>query len=189
MIQWLCLIAIPMSVRFVPYPMKDIFLVGGNEDLLQSNLNSDVYAYLPLQVLVISDKIYLWGNFSNEQNIQRGEEILEINGMSSSDLLKAMLELTPSDGDISSYAYRKIEDRFSTLHYFSIDQAPQYSIKVKDKTGQERHVQIQALVRSKLIENLKEYYADDIKKANEKEDAFYTLETKDGYSVLTLPSF
>ncbi len=165
------------------------FKIGSRDDVLRKGILSDSYAYLPLQVKIIAGRLFVIGNFSDEQHIDQGDEILTINGMSAQSILEKLLELTPSDGEISTYAHRKIEDGFPTLYYFHIQQTKTFEISLLDKNKKERTVHIKALVRSDQIKNLKKYYSKEKPESSSVNESFHSFEINDTYALLKLPSF
>jgi C-terminal processing protease CtpA/Prc len=165
------------------------FLVGNQETVFNQGINKNQYAYLPIQIKIVAGRLFVYGDFSNEQLTNRGDEIIAINGLKSSQILDSLLAFTPSDGYIKSYAYRKIESNFSVRYYFHIQQTNNFEITLLDAQQQEKKIALQALVQSKQIENLKKYYPNNNKKKSTDDEGFYTLEIKDNYSYLKLPSF
>lgn len=54
--------------------------------------------YLPLQLMIIDQKLYVLGDCSEEQTVPKGAEILSINGKSTRQLLDSMARYIPADG-------------------------------------------------------------------------------------------
>ncbi len=164
------------------------FKVGDQNDVFRRGILENIFAYLPIQVKIISGRLFVVGDFSNEQLLDRGDEIIAINGMSWTAILKKLVELTPSDGHILTYAHRKIEDRFSSLYHFHIQQSDTFRITLLNNNNLERTVHITALVRADQIDNLKKHYPTSNSQDSEKEE-FYTLNVNGNYAYLKLPSF
>lgn len=164
------------------------FKVGNRNDAFNKGILNNEKGYLPIQVKIVSGQLWVYGDFSNEQLLKRGERIMTINGIQSNDILNRFLELTPSDGNIETYAYRKIEDKFSLLFYFHIEQSDAFTISLLDENQNERTITIQALVTSDQIGNIKKYYPkEDTPTA--KTEGFYELKLESTYAYLKLPSF
>lgn len=165
------------------------FKIGSRDDRIRKGIMANTAAYLPLQVTIISGRVFVVGDFSNEHSIGEGEEITAINGIKMPLLLEKLLEVTPSDGEILTYAHRKIQDRFSVLFYFHIEQADTFEITLLDENKKERRVTINALVRSDQIKNLEKNYVVRNKESSSTAEGFYSLAINDTYALLTLPSF
>ena len=165
------------------------FLIHDWEDELHKGFANDTYSYLPIQVKVIANKLYLYGDFSDEQQLKRGDEITNINGMTSQQILEKLVQHTPSDGAIITYAHRKIEDRFNILYYLYVQQPESFEITYKESNELERTTTYKALTQSHLISNLKEFYPPEQRSTAVKDDGFYALTFDEQYATLTLPSF
>ena len=165
------------------------FGIGTREDTLRQGILSDAFTTIPIQVRIFSDRLFIVADFSNEQVLAKGDEILTVNGMSSNSILKKLLDVTPSDGEIRSYAFRKIEGGFPSKYHYFIEQTETFELTILDEEGKERTANLRGLVLSEQIKNVEKYYGDRKKKSAADEDGFYTLDINDDYALLTLPSF
>ena len=164
------------------------FKVGDRNDVFRKGILENTHPYLPIQVKIISGHVFVLGDFSNEQLLNRGDEVIAINGIRNELILNNLLELTPSDGDILTYAYRKIEDGFASMYHFYIQQTDTFNITLRTKNYKEKIVRITALVRSDQLDNIKKYYPRNKTKTPDTE-GFYTLDINDNYAYLKLSSF
>ena len=164
------------------------FQIGNKEAVFNQGISTNQYAYLPIQIKIVAGRFFVYGDFSNEQLTQRGNEILAINGLDRATILNTLLACTPADGHILSYAYRKIEGNFSARYYFHIQQVDSFNIQLLDAQQQEKTITIKALVQAAQIENIKKYYPSHNKNTTE-EEGFCTFEVKANYAYLKLPSF
>lgn len=162
--------------------------IGDWDDTVHVGFSKDGYTYLPLKVKVVEDRLYVDKDYSNEQGIDTGSEIITINGLEANLILNKLLETTPSDGSIKTYAYRKIEEGFPWRYYLYVQRPDTFNITFRTNSQEVRKVSITALDRSQQIENFKKYYPkkEDHKSAM---DRFYTLDIQANYALLTLPSF
>lgn len=165
------------------------FVLGDRDDALRQGILSNTYGYLPLQVQIRGGKVLVAANFSDEQNVTKGDEILAINGVPIEDILSELMTVVPSDGNITTYASRKIEDGFASLYHYHIERSDSFEIQVKDENAVEKTVTVAALVRSKQIENLKTFYPKNPAASSDKAAGFYTLQIETDYAFLQLPSF
>lgn len=165
------------------------FALGDWEDAVHKGIPDNNYAYLPVSIKIVSGRLYVWKDYSNEKQLNHGDEIRSINGLETASILSKLLSATPSDGNILTYAYRKIEDGFPWLYYFQFQQSDTLEIASIDQNGEHKTVTIKALVRSDQVVNYRKYYPDT-DPANESESAgFYKLSYTDDYALLSLPSF
>ncbi len=69
----------------------------GEPNYWLNNLKKD-RRYLPLQLVVINQKLYVLGDCSEEQIVPKGAEILSINGKPARQLLDSLARYIPADG-------------------------------------------------------------------------------------------
>lgn len=69
----------------------------GEPNYWLNNLKKDRW-YLPLQLTVIDQKVYVLGDCSEEQTVPKGAEILSINGKPTWHLLDSLARYIPADG-------------------------------------------------------------------------------------------
>jgi len=71
---------------------------------------TDSVRHFPFKIYYSDDKIYIEENYSDNNLLIRGTEILSINDKTSSTLVKDLLQLITSDGQNSSYKYSQINN-------------------------------------------------------------------------------
>lgn len=164
------------------------FSLGSWSDPVHSGFVNNEYKYLPLSVNVIDGKLFVWLDYSDEKALKRGEEIVSINGLTSSQILSKLYAFTPSDGEITSYVDRNIEMGFSWMYYFYVDQPEVFQLEVLDLNGNKRELSINSMIREMQFENLANYYPE---RAQEEPETthFYSLSFENDIAYLTLPSF
>jgi len=165
------------------------FVLGSWSDTVHAGFLANRYHYMPLSVKVVQGKLYVWADVSDEQALQQGEEILSINNTKTKAIFEAIYKAHPADGIITTYVDRKIEQGFSWLYYFYVEQPNAFELRVKDSTGSVRKVTIKALTRELQLSNVNKYYPDTKKGNGNAPDAFYTLTYEGNAAYLTLPSF
>jgi hypothetical protein len=162
------------------------FSLGNWTDTVHSGFMQNRFAYLPISVSILEDKIYIWSDFSDEQELKRGDQILSINGLKAPEILAELYTVTPSDGDILTYPRKTIELGFSWMYYLYVSQVDQHEIVVKGQGGVSNTTFIRALNRDKLMDNYGKYYPKD---ESAEEGSFYQLKFENETAILTLPSF
>jgi hypothetical protein len=89
--------------------------------------------YLPIEIKIIENKIYISKVLVESKSLAVGLEILSINNVSASQYIKSNLNRYPSDGRILSRKYQNLEKNFSIdysrFHYTSGN----FKIEVEDK--------------------------------------------------------
>ena len=164
------------------------FSVGTWEDNVHSGFIDNEYRYLPISVKVLQGRLILWLDNSMEQSLNRGDEILSINGLTAKDILDKIYKNAPSDGSIKTYVDRNIERGFSWMFYLYVHRPDTFTLEIKNTSGLVKEQQIQALTRETQFDNYARFYPDRAN-ANEGEDAFFILKHEEEASYLTLPSF
>ena len=164
------------------------FSIGDRNDYYSRGILENTFTYLPIQVKIIAGELFVVGDFSHEQQLDRGDRIIAINELKSTAILNQLLEMTPSDGDIKTYAYRKIEDRFASLFYYHIERPKTFSVTIRDKNQNEKTYTVEALSRADQISNIKKYYP---KEDNQQSDieGFYAITIAENYAYIKFPSF
>lgn len=85
--------------------------------------------YLPLQLKFISNKAYVLKNYNTVDLIGPGSEIISINQHAISDIVKTIFNMIPSDGNIRTAKYRRLDEEFPELFYQYLSQADSFDIK------------------------------------------------------------
>lgn len=164
------------------------FNIGDRNDNFYKEIGDNTKVSLPVQIKIIGARIFVYGDFSNEQLLNRGDEIIAINGIKSKSILNKLMEVTPSDGNIETYAFRKIEDKFSSIYYYHIQQSDSFTITFLNKDNKKNSISIEALTTKDKINNIKKYYSPEVIQSNESE-SFYTFTIDSNHAYLKLPSF
>lgn len=165
------------------------FAIGSWNDTPHSGFTANTYRYLPVGVQITNNKIYLWNDYSNENQLERGDEITSINGKSSSEILAQLMRFTESDGNIEGYAYWLIRSGFNWRYYLYIESPETFEINYKKlNTGEEDQVTIQALTNEDLLANYRKKNPTQ-EKAEESVKDVYELDFNQTYAVLKLKSF
>ena len=165
------------------------FALGDWSDTVHVGFGKNRYKYFPISVKILSNKIFVWEDYSNEQELTKGAEILSINGLSSSDIISQLDGFLPSDGTIKTYAHKKITIGFAWMYYLYVAQPELFEIDFKLLNGDKKSVSIEAINISKQRTNYQTYVTLKSDTNDLEADIFYTLTHEEGISFLTLPSF
>ena len=99
------------------------------------SLSSDYWEYMtkarkyfPMQLKFISNKAYLLKNYSSDELIPTGSEIISINHTLISEITKMISTMISSDGNIQTAKYRKLDEDFSQLYFLYVNPADSFDI-------------------------------------------------------------
>ncbi|WP_416866371.1 MAG: S41 family peptidase [Imperialibacter sp.] len=163
------------------------FNLGDWADVAHKGFVDNTYKYMPLSVKVIGDRMFVWINSANSEELQRGDEILSINGRASADVIASMLPYIPSDGHIETYQLKSLTMGFPWMYYLYVEQPETFAIEYK-RQGQRSTVTIEALTREGWMTN----YQRRKPAAPEEEPDIrqvYEWEIKESLAVLKLKDF
>lgn len=187
------------DLQFYPFPIKlaesvkeGHTLIGSSSDtvthIFKGFLNGDI-KYFPLSILKIKGKVKIWGNFSPDSTILRGDEIISINGRGISSIIDQIKSYMITDGDIQSSKEYKAINNFASSYYWFIDQPKSFKIDlISVQDNSRRQVEIPAISRSEMIE-WRDKRFDKVEPGEVNISNVYEFIIKDDVAVLTLKSF
>ena len=144
----------------------------------------DKQGVLPLEVKILNEKIYVLKNLSSSQDVQAGSEILSINGIFSSGLLKDFREKQNADGYGMNFKDRIIERDFKWKFATFINQPDSFKIELKDyKTENKKNVTVPSLSNEVITQRLKQF------KLPVEKPLSFVIDKNNGVAVLRLSSF
>lgn len=165
------------------------FGLGDWNDTIHKGIPLNSYFYLPLDVKVLDGRIMIWRDYSTEQELIEGAQILSINGISAEDILTKLYEATPTDGINTTWATSIIDIGFPWMYYFYIEQAEKFVLSVQTTEGTAVSTELLPLTKLQQTENYWKYVLPDLPPETEEEETFYSLRHGANYTLLTLPSF
>lgn len=167
------------------------FAMGNWEDAVHKGIPNSTYKYLPISIIIVSGKMHVWGDYSNEEPFTMGDEILSINDMAVQEILEELYQFLPTDGEITAYTNRTISIGFQWYYYFFIAQSEKFKIKFKSfEEGKIKTTTVQALYKKEQIAVYSNRYsASNAEKAEESIDDFYKLTFEKNHAFLRLKSF
>jgi hypothetical protein len=162
--------------------------IGTKNDAFYRGFLKGDFKSLPLTVQFLGERAYVWNNLSRKDALERGDEILSINGRSMAEIRTLIFQYTNSDGYINSFKQRRLSKELSARYFWFIEQASQFIIEYR-KQGSEntKTVQLEALTRTEMSEwSIKRSLK---KKAPKGINAVYSLVLERDIATLTLRSF
>jgi len=163
------------------------FNLGDWTDVAHKGFVDNTYKYMPLSVKVIGDRMFVWINSANSEELQRGDEILSINGRASADIIASMLPYIPSDGHIETYQLKSLTMGFPWMYYLYVEQPEAFAIEYK-RQGKRSTVTIEALTREGWMANYQQRKPAATEEATGVQEV-YEWEIKESLAVLKLKDF
>lgn len=165
------------------------FGIGDWSDTVHQGISKSIYKYLPVKVKVLNDQLYVWQDYSNEQQLKKGQEIITINDLPAASIIQDLRKFIPCDGMIRTYANKQIELGFGWMHYLYIAQPDNFRISIKTQSGQVLESDIAALTLEEQRNNARKLQAQAGGKGDQGGRMFSELKHEENYSILKLPSF
>ena len=91
--------------------------------------NAKKKAYFPMQLKFIEGKAYVLKSFSTHELVPPGSEIYSINDRPVSSIIDKIFSMIPSDGNIRTAKYKKLDEDFSELYFQCIGPYDEYKIE------------------------------------------------------------
>lgn len=127
--------------------------IGTKEDAFYRGLLKGNFKSLPLGVQFLGSRAYVWNNLSRELVLERGDEILSINGRSMEEIRKLIFQYTNSDGDIETFKQKRLSKELSARYFWFIEQPNHFVIEYRNRHSESiKVVQLEALTRTEMSE-------------------------------------
>jgi len=150
----------------------------------------------PFFIKIIDDHLYIDNNLSDDTTLNRGDEILEINGNSARKVLSVLLPTIHTNGYIETFRKRNLEqysmnqtyNRFMVHYALFIGTPDTFTLKIKRYShSQSETINVAALTTKKIFEHYWRRYStvNDPKKRKENPLQFDILNSKTAYLRLS----
>ena len=106
---------------------------------------------MPMHIKVIKRRMYCLTNVSENQALQPGNEILQINHLKVDSLLKLMTYYVPGDGYIDEARFTRVQRYFPYFYTLYIAQPKQYKITFLNKQHQQQTITLDAVPLAKVF--------------------------------------
>ena len=149
---------------------------------------------LPFTFRIIDQKIFVHQNLSNESQLQSGDQIISIDGVSAEKILSSLLPYVNSDGNNDGKRYFELQvfgqdnyNAFDIFYPLVFEVGNNIEIKISTyESQQEKSFSLSPLTRKERFQRLSERYGKQI----ESYDDYWKFEIKeDKVGVLTLGTF
>lgn len=161
------------------------YAVGNWNDTIHRGIPENTASYMPIAVKIIEGRLFVWVDLSTAGELERGEEILSINGQAVQRILEQLYLCTPGDGNIQSYLDRTLEGGFNWRYHLNVEQPDSYELSLRSPKGGSRVVVLEALTNEKQIEN---YYSRN-KKSTEADPPVFEFDIDGEVAQLKMRSF
>lgn len=111
---------------------------------------------LPLDIKILGNQMYVLRNFSNNQLLSEGSQIVKINGTHAHDLLVDFRSKSIGDGYNTTFKDRTIENDFRWKYATFINQPDNFEIELKDSQTNKIKTFLVAAISNELIVQKKE---------------------------------
>lgn len=135
------------------------YVKDGHNYLLPSQALQKQYAeqalYFPLNFIEYGGKIYITQNFSENSNLQTGDEILTINGQKAMDIFNQLVAHQVRDGDDLLYPKYISQTYFRSYYGFLFGFPPVYKLELMKAGAKKTEVSINALPLAQIKQKRK----------------------------------
>jgi C-terminal processing protease CtpA/Prc len=142
---------------------------------------------MPFKLLFIDKKAYLFRNYSEDEGIDLGGEVLSINGHPMPEILGKMLAVQPSDGQNVTSKYRRLESTTAFGRQFISHYGITTSFHIvflSPTDGTKKEIRVQGINQDKLMQIFRERYPDAASDRPPIE-----LEYREDVAILTIRTF
>jgi len=142
---------------------------------------------IPFKLLFIDGKSYLFRNYSEDEDLKLGGEVVSIDGHPMSEILEKMLAVQPSDGHNLTSKYRRLENtktfgRQFTQHYGATTSF--HIVYLSPTDGTKKEMQVKGLKQEDLMHIFSQRYPEVARDLPPIE-----LEYREDVAILTIRTF
>ncbi|MGD8539208.1 MAG: S41 family peptidase [Candidatus Aminicenantes bacterium] len=142
---------------------------------------------MPFRLLYMEGRAYLLRNYSDDEDVEMGGEVVSINGHPMPEILKNMLAVQPSDGRNVTSKYRRLESTTTFgrryLQLYGLTTA--FNIVYLSPTdGKKKEIRVKGIKREELTKRFNQRYPDIARQRPPIE-----LEYRGDVAILTIRTF
>jgi hypothetical protein len=142
---------------------------------------------IPFKLLFIDKKAYLLRNYSDDEDVEMGGEVVSINGHPMSEILEKMLAVQPSDGRNVTSKYRRLESTTTFgrryLQFYGLTTSLNI-VYVSPTDGKKKNIRVRGIQREELTKRFNQRYPDIARQSPAIE-----LEYRGDVAILTIRTF
>ncbi len=140
---------------------------------------------IPLALKFIDNKIFIYQNYSTDNSITDGDEVISLNGIDSKTILARLRSLVTADANIKGFLNRRIELEYKELLSLLFNLPATYSLTIKKLNGISRAVTLRGSTMDSISLMAKNKYPQSIPPLKFE---FFVSENKD-HAILTIRDF
>ncbi|MFK7903743.1 MAG: S41 family peptidase [Chitinophagales bacterium] len=145
--------------------------------------------HFPFDIYEHQEKLYVLRNLSENETIQAGDEILEINGKNAIEVYQQLTDSWTKDGDNTTFPARIVSHDFSEFYAHVLGTPDVFTLKIKQGSQVKNH-EVQGLLISEMRKISQERYKHDKRPwYNDVVSPPMSLKIQDEIATLTIPSF
>lgn len=115
-----------------------------------TSYNNSKGKFLPFTVNYIGGKLYVIENCSGDTSIERGEEIVSINGEATAVVMSRLLERQIRDGYNQTYPVWILNHYFPSYYSFTYGQPPQFKLELRNNKNETYRKEVAALTKDSI---------------------------------------
>ena len=152
----------PFAVRLAAATNEGHMQIGSSSDTVTSIFRGFFdrsFEFIPLSVRYVNGEVRVWGNFSPDSAVQRGDRILRINGQPVEDIVQVLKSFAITDGHIPTAKRHKVIDNFGAYYFWFYERPQQFEISYQSYRSDElKTTTIPAIHRDSMISWRNERY-------------------------------
>jgi hypothetical protein len=117
---------------------------------MSSRYNYKLGRFLPFEVRGIGGRLMISHNYSADSSIERGTEIIQINGVSSTEVWRQLMTRQIRDGYNDTYPEWILDHYFFSYYGFVFGQPDEFRLELKNLSGNTVRTSIRALTRDSI---------------------------------------
>jgi hypothetical protein len=149
--------------------------------------------FFPFKLFFQKDRLYVELNYSSNNEIENGIEILSINGVSSAQIINFCLERMMRDGNDFNYPVWILNNYFAEYYSYFYGHPNEFFIEVKAGDGLKKTIKVDGLPKSAIREIRSKKYPDRVRVRgiNQKEGdgILLNIDTLKNTAILTIRDF
>ena len=182
----------PYLVRLAAAIREGHMRIGAARDTISTTFRGffdGSFKYFPVTIEYVEEKARVWGNFSPDSTLQRGDQILRINGEPVATIIERLEPYAITDGNIVAAKRSKVVQSFPSYYFWFYDRPQHFEITFKsDRREDVRKVTLPALNRDSMIAWRDARYGKPQRKETTLSDV-YELTIQEKVAHLRLKSF
>lgn len=115
-----------------------------------TNYNNKEGKFLPFMLNYVNGRLYIIENNSSDSSIEKGEEIISINGASTNSVIRKLLARQIRDGYNETYPVWILNHYFPSYYSFTFGQPAQFDLELKNNNGRQYRKHVTALTKDSI---------------------------------------